>query len=75
MKEGLWVLFKHQVKRIRCDSLKISKNIEFEYDVPRDYHTVTYNIEFSVSRCASKGFDLLLRFLQIKIAKAAKEKE
>lgn len=75
MKEGLWVLFRHQVKRIRRDNFSISKNIEFEYDVPRYYHTVTYTIEFSVPRCASKGFDLLLRFLQIKIAKAVKEKE
>lgn len=75
MKEGLWVLFRHQVKNIRRDSLRISKNIEFEYDVPRDYNTVTYTIEFSVARCVSKGFDLLLRFLQIKIAKAVKEKE
>lgn len=75
MKEKLWVLFRRQVKRIRCEGFKISKNIESEYGVPRDYHTVTYTIEFSVVRCASKGFDLLLRFLQIKIAKAAKEKE
>lgn len=75
MKEGLWVLFRHQVKRIIVDSFKISKNVEAKYGVPRDYHTVTYNIEFSVARCASKGFDLLLRFLQIKIAKAVKEKE
>ena len=74
MKEGLWGLFRHQVKRIIVDSFKISKNVEAKYGVPRDYHTVTYNIEFSVVRCASKGFDLLLRFLQIKIAKAVKEK-
>lgn len=75
MKKGLWVLFRQQVKWIIADSLRISKNIEFKYGVPRDCHIVTYNIEFSASRFASKGFDLLLRFLQIKIAKAAKEKE
>lgn len=75
MKDRLWVIFKRHVKTIIADSLRISKNIEYEYDVPRDYHRVTYRIEFSTMRLASKGFDLLLRFLTVKISRAAKEKE